>query len=206
MSLKDRLDKTTKAPVIWTVKPELLLCPNIPKPMHGINPRTVLGTNWWNRERRAAYKSTAFHCEACGVHKSEAKLHRWLEGHEWYQIDYAKGRMKYVRTVPLCHYCHNFIHDGRLRRLLDEGLINHQKYAAILQHGEAVLRAAGLDRMARIDRDEEIKQLIGNGRFAEWSKWRLVIGRKTYKPLFKSYKEWMKANAQGNSTSEDEEL
>lgn len=197
MSLKDKLSKTTKTPVVWTVKPKLLLCQNIPMPMHGVNPRTVLGVNWWNRERRAAYRSTQWHCEACGVHKSEAKLHQWLEGHELYAINYVKGRMKYVRTVPLCHFCHAFIHDGRLEAMLRDGLVNHQKYCAILQHGERVLAAAGLVRKTRAERTEEMVASIRDKTFAvwaPWSEWRLVIGRKTYKPLYESQEEWTRAN------------
>lgn len=203
MSLKDKLNKTTKTPVIWTAKPELLLCPNIPKPMHGVAPRVVLGQNWWNRERRAAYKSTNYHCEACGVSKFEAKYHQWLEGHELYAIDYKRGRMKYVRTTPLCHFCHNSIHDGRLQHLLQQGLLNHQKFCAIIQHSQEVLTRAGLERTARIDRDETMRRMVLNGEVAEWSQWRLVIGRKTYKPLYNSLDEWMKANAKGYQTTAD---
>ena len=189
--LAEKLRKTLKPRprVEWEIQPQILLHPNIPKPMHGVAPRVVLGLNWWNRERLLSYKSTDFHCQACGVHKLYAKYHQWLEAHELYDIDYAKGRMKYLRSVPLCHFCHNYIHDGRLQMLLDRGEIHHAKFVAIIKHGDSVLKAAGIKKLSHEKRDE----LILNGPLAEWSKWRLVIGRKHYKPLYNSYEEWSEA-------------
>lgn len=183
----------------WTVKPELLLHPNIPKPMHGVAPRTVLGDNWWNRERRKCYATTLFHCEACGVHKQDAKSRQWLEAHEVYDIDYRLGKMVYVRSTPLCHYCHNYIHDGRLQWLLREGKIPHAKYASIIQHGEGVLRKAGLFKQARIDRDAVAVEMVLNNSMAPWASWRLVVEGVEYPPLFNSYEEWLKNYAEGSN-------
>lgn len=177
----------------WKLEPEILLSSNIPMPMHGVAPRLVLGSKWWNKTRNDSYKSTGYHCVACGVHKSQAFYRKWLEGHELYKVDYEKGTMKYLRTVPLCHMCHNYIHDGRLLSLLEKGKINHQKYAAIIQHGDRVLVRAGLNRKNHEARNEEIIELIVAGKVKEWSKWRLVIGRKRYPPKFKSESHLRKA-------------
>lgn len=189
MSLSDHLKKrgvkklpTTKCPV--KLRPEVLLHQNIPQPLHQVNPRSVLGKKWWDQERKKAYESTNFHCIACGVHKTLAKARQWLEGHELYDIDYLKGRAKYVETVPLCHYCHNSIHSGRLQALLDSGYLHHQKYVAIIQHRDQILKAAGLTLPAPY-----------TGKVAEWSKWRLRIGRNLYPPKFKNIEEWEKAHA-----------
>ena len=92
----------------WKLRPEVLLCANTVKPMHGVVPRVILGKDWWDQTRLAAYRSTDNHCIACGVHKSDAKFHTWLDAHETYKINYATGRMKYVKAVPLCTACHNF--------------------------------------------------------------------------------------------------
>ena len=165
------------------LNPSILLSGNIPWPMHEVNPRTVLGTKWWDAERRAAYASTDYHCEACGVSKYEAKFHQWLEGHEVYEINYTKGTMTYVRTSALCHSCHSFIHCGRLQALLDQGLISQQRYALIIQHGDSVLAAAGLT-----------KPKPYSGPFAAWGRWRLIVNGKKYPPKYKTQKAWEKAH------------
>lgn len=185
--LKGLMNEIVDRPVV--VNPSILLHPQIPKPMHGMAPRTVLGQAWWNREREAAYQSTNYHCEACGVSKWEAKYKQWLEAHEVYQIDYLKGRMVYERASPLCHYCHNYIHAGRLQWLFETRRINHQKYASIIQHGDAVLKQAGLKRPKPYE-----------GPTAGWTQWRLVINGKEYAGKFKSMEDWLEK--QGQSTEE----
>lgn len=168
-------------------KPELLLCPNIPKPMHGLAPRVVLGQSWWDKTRREAYKSNLYHCLACGVYKYKARYRQWLEGHEIYETDYLLGRHYYVETVPLCHLCHNYIHSGRLEALREEGRITHTKYRAVVEHGDSILDAAGLPRPKPYE-----------GPTADWEDWRLIVeveGRtKEFEPLYKTFDEWRKAH------------
>lgn len=134
--------------------------------MHGMAPRVVLGARWWDKTRKEAYKSTDYHCLTCGVFKTDAKGRKWLEGHEVYEIDFLLGRMTYLETVPLCHYCHNYCHPGRMKALLDSNGMTHAKYAAIVQHGEAVLKAAGLE-------PREGPKIVKT--YAEPEDWRLII-------------------------------
>lgn len=198
MSLSDKLRKAiTEAPKrIWTLRPEVLLCQNTPKPMHGVVPREILGSKWWNQTRQAAYKSTDFHCIACGVHKSCAKNRQWLEGHELYEVDYAKGRQVYIETIPLCHFCHNYIHDGRLQMLLQSGKLHQAKFVAIIQHGDDVLARVGLVRPNHVEREVIILNQCGT--IAEWSNWRLVLNNKLYPPKYKTYDEWETAMTKFN--------
>ncbi len=179
-SLKKSLEDRPE--VEWSLRPEVLLLPQIPKPLHGLAPRVILGNTWWNKIRQEAYRSTNYHCVSCGVHKTATKGPRWLEAHEVYKTDYELLRLYFLEAVPLCHFCHNFIHCGRLQALLDQGKITQQKFVSVIQHGERVLARAGL-----------IKSKPYEGSFVEnWSKWRLVLGRKMYRPLWKSEQEWLK--------------
>ena len=197
MSLSHSLKKARERRRIWDslsqLRPDILLCPNIPKPMHGVAPREILGTKWWNKTRKASYSSTLYHCLACGVHKLKAKSKQWLEGHELYTIDYKQGRMTYVETVPLCHYCHNYIHDGRLLALLGKNKIRPSKYLAIIKHGDRVLAASGLCREPYEDREQAIIDSLLNNEVAKWKDWRLVLFGKHYPPKFKSPQQWQKA-------------
>jgi hypothetical protein len=164
---------------VWSLRPEILQSANTVKPMHGVVPRVILGKAWWDATRQAAYKSTNYHCIACGVDKQNAREHRWLEGHEVYRTDYVRGKLIYLETVPLCHWCHNFIHDSRLQILLDKGEITREKFDAVMRHGKEVLRAANLK-----------KKRHRVGRLAAWGDWRLVLLGKEYPPLFASYADW----------------
>ncbi len=180
-ALSDQITALAKEPE-WKLRPEVLLCANTVKPMHGVVPRVILGSVWWDETRFAAYKSTQFHCIACGVHRTQAKGHKWLEGHELYKTNYSLGRMVYVETVPLCHYCHCFIHDGRLEALLGKGQVTQEKFNAVMAHGKHVLAVAGIK-----------KKRPYSGPIAEWQDWRLVLLGKEYPPIYANYQNWLKA-------------
>lgn len=192
------------------IEPILLSHPNIPKPLHGLNPRGLLGEEWWNTARRAAYAKRGFHCWACGVHKSDALFHQWLEGHERYRIDYKKGVAEFVEVVALCHACHNFIHSGRLFMLFLSGKSTEAKTLSILHRGFSVQKAANLPpnpfalRVAaqlvqelddpppwlRVAEDLAKKTPIDIPEVAAWSDWRLLLNGKKYKPLWETFDAW----------------
>jgi hypothetical protein len=172
-------------PVTFTPRPAILLSANTVKPMHGVVPRVILGKAWWDLTRQNAYKSTGFHCIACGVSKYQAEEHQWLEGHEVYKIEYAKGRQTYLETVPLCHYCHSFIHCGRMEALMHQGYFPPEKFDRVMAHGNKVLRGAGV-----------VRPRPYTGSVARWSKWRLVLFGKFYPPLYRTEQDWLKAFGQ----------
>lgn len=163
----------------WIPRPEVLAMPNIPMPMSGVCPRVVLGADWWDKTRLEAYQSTGYCCLACGTPKYEAKGGPSLEAHEAFTVDYKRAVMTYVETVPLCNWCHQFIHDGRMRVMVAKGHLSKERFAEILEHGRLVLRSVGLT-----------KPLSHDGPMPKWRKWRMVCFGKKYPPLYKSEQEW----------------
>lgn len=164
-------------------RPDLLLRPNIPKPLHGVNPRSIKGEMWWYEQRNDAYKKYRYCCWACGVFKPRAKYHPWLEAHESYIIDYKHGVVKLKEIVALCHACHNYIHDGRMQILVSKKTMTEKKMMDILDHGEAVLRKAGYKKF-RPSPPEKC---------ADWDKWRLLLDGKEYYSPYKNLGEWAKS-------------
>lgn len=159
------------------LRPELLLEPPLPEPLHGLAPRTIKGRAWWDKHRKAAYARMDDCCHACGVHKSRALYRRSLEGHESYEIDWENGRMELREIVALCHCCHNYIHSGRLRILLDTGKIDTVKYNRIIEHGNSIV--AGLAE------PEPLPVMV-----AAWDRWVLVVDGDEYPSRFRNRDEW----------------
>jgi hypothetical protein len=180
------------------MKPEILSQPNIPKPLHGIAPRTIMGQEWWDRERQKVYASTDYCCIACGVSKSEAKGYRWLEAHEYWDIDYLKGVCKVVSIEPLCHYCHNFIHSGRLNMIIGSEK-SEEEVIAILEHGFKVLAN---NKLKCFYFTLELAKQLGAKTYGvkaykskqnpkiKWNDWKLIFKGKEYKSKFKDIDEW----------------
>lgn len=178
MGLADKLREAIPERV-WLPRPEVLAMPNIPMPMSGVCPRVVLGGEWWEKTRLEAYQSTGYHCIACGVPKYEAKDRPGIEGHEAFTMDYPRGLMTYVETVPLCNWCHQYIHDGRMRAMVAKGEMPKEKMAEILEHGRLLLRSVGMT-----------KPLPYEGKVAPWRKWRMVCFGKKYPPRYRNEAEW----------------
>jgi hypothetical protein len=179
------------------LKPEILTHPHIPKPMHGLSPRTIMGLDWWYSIRKEVYARYNYHCIACGVSQTEAKLHHWLEAHEFWHIDYETGICEITSIEPLCHYCHNFIHSGRMAIILGKEK-SKEKIVKILEHGFRILaknklkcfpftlnfaeslcaNTCGVDAYDLPDGD------------VAWKDWKLIWNGYEYHSRFKSFAEW----------------
>lgn len=184
------------------LQPEILLHPNIPKPLHGIAPRVIKGDDWWNSVRQTAYSKNDYHCWACGIHKNENKYHRWLEAHEIYEIDYCVGEVKFIDICALCHSCHNFIHSGRLWSIFLKNEVSKEKIEDILIHGFEVLKKNNLKMNSfaltvakRINLSIFEKYIkYGFHRYGislvGWNDWCMLIDGVKYKGKFKDFDEW----------------
>lgn len=178
-------------------KPEILCHPHIPKPLHGINPRTINGKAWWDRIRQKVYQKYDYHCLGCGIHKSNAKGYKWLEAHEFWKIDLETGICRVNTIEPLCHYCHNFIHSGRLSMIINKEK-SIQEVKDILEHGLMILSENNLKaypftlafaNLLKVNTFNVMPQELPKENIS-WSEWKLIYNNKEYKSKFSNIKEW----------------
>lgn len=191
----------------------LIAMPNIPRPLHGVNPRTLLGATTWNHMRRFCYNQAHDTCEICGAKPEDL---RKRHGHEVYEIDYANGTAKFVRVFCVCALCHlGCIHTGRALTLWKN---NNPLYPTrfLLQGAEhafkiineynrdnpgADLRAYStfLDYLKYDELRPTMEYLIEkyNVKFytevenmVEWGNWKLIIGDQEYPTPYASKEEW----------------
>ena len=179
------------------LKPEILTHPNVPKPLHGISPRTIMGQAWWDKTRREVYAKYDYICVACGVPKTEAMFHKWLEAHEYWKIDYETGICEIISIEPLCHACHNFIHSGRLSMIIGKEK-SQSEAIQILEHGFKILADNKLQAFPftvylaeRLEAETfgVDSYYLPDGDVA-WSDWKLVFEGNEYHSRFSSFDDW----------------
>jgi hypothetical protein len=189
--LIDSFDEWEELPdaVTWVeLKPELLLHPNIPKPLHGIAPRTIVSKSLWDEIRRGVYKEANYCCEACGVQaewdveKNKFAGSLKLHAHEDYEINYEFNVVFLNKIVCVCPTCHDYIHSGRANSLYDKGVFDEEDMWIITTHGDRVLMDSGLDPLDKTRDTNDYKD--------EWLDWYLEFNGKEYRSKFKSYEEW----------------
>jgi len=184
-------------PFYTGLMPEILTQPNIPKPLHGVAPRTIMGQKWWDKTRQEVYASTDYHCIACGTPKAEVKGPKWLEAHEYWEINYYTGTAIIKSIQPLCHYCHNFIHSGRLSKIVYVQK-SEDEVRRILEHGFRVLKQHKLQCFyGTLDLAEKVgANTYGVEAYetpestVEWKDWRLLFDGKEYGSKFRDMDEW----------------
>jgi len=120
------------------LRPELLQHPTIPKALHGISPRNIMGVIKWDDVRHETIYKQGSKCLACSSNE-------FMECHESYSINYTTGEVNFVEFVGLCSKCHKFIHSGLLKVLYKTGRITKKYYEEVMTHGLITLANAGLE-------------------------------------------------------------
>ena len=192
------------------LKPRLLMHGNIPRPLHGLNPRTIMGKAKWDELRQKVKVSQEFQCKACGVKSRDAWPSAWLEGHESYSIDYEAMEVKIDSIVSLCPACHKFIHSGFLS-VTD--CVSNKTKAQIVQHGFDILKENSMyvskataflicngdlpEPKGWLEPDEAVDHwlMLGPDWFCEqsdigWGKWKLFWEDNWYDCPWKSEANW----------------
>lgn len=195
----------------------ILSGPNLPKPLHGVNPRTYMGSVTWDKLRKRTYFMAGYKCQICGADCSEPGA---MDAHELYDINYWGGTSTFSKVVGICKKCHNFYHSGRLLTLYKQGnpLYTKEKVLDIVEHGfklihdwnethpdEPKLKAyeTFIEYYKNDTLKPEMEKLIDKydisfwgedkKRIADWEDWVLIYGKTKIPTPYKDYEAWEKA-------------
>lgn len=194
----------------------LITMPNVPRALHGLPPRKIMGQTTWDRVRKRCYFDADYKCEICGA--DFVKPH--YAAHELYSYDWKKGTGTFERCIAVCRTCHDAIHSGRLVTMFKQHNPLYPKSYVLkvtehcfrlvhdynLSHPDTPLRiyATYLDYLDEPELHDEVERLIAKYQvqfyaephhIAGWSKWRLIWNGKEYPSPYKSRDEWLEAMA-----------
>lgn len=89
------------------------------------NVRSCVSPRDWERLRRMITRRAGMRCEICGA-TEDKQTRRWLEAHERWVYDDARGTQRLARLICLCTDCHTVTHFGFAQvRGLDEAAYLH---------------------------------------------------------------------------------
>src|SRR5690606_21367531 len=108
-----------------------------------------------------------------------------------------KGRVEIESLQPLCHYCHNFIHSGRLSMIIG-GEKTEEEVIEILEHGFKILSE---NRLRAFPFTLQLAESLDANSYGveayelppssiEWQDWRLIWDGVEYLPKYATYKQW----------------
>lgn len=191
----------------------IITMPNVPRPLHGLPPRKIMGQTEWDKMRKRCYYNAGYKCEACGAEPEKGGL----DAHELYTVNWVDGTSTFVRCVALCKKCHSFIHSGRLITLYKQGnpLYTKENVLSTVEHGFKLISehntkygdnlkayATFLEYLKVPSLAADMTHLINvynmgfyaePKKIAKWEDWRLVWRGKEYKTPYKDEEEWVKA-------------
>ena len=153
---------------IRPTNPRILLDSGPPRALYKVNPRLIMGKEWWDERRKQAYHEFMNMCAACGT------AYVKLEAHELYKIDKRKGKIYLEDVVPLCIKCHSFVHQDLHRALLAKGEITTDFVREVIKHGRDILKKWKIPYHKKDPNNSKIAH----------NDWRLVLNGKEYAPIF----------------------
>ena len=194
------------------LRPEILRHSQIPKALHGVSPRNIIGKYLWDTNRAKIIHEQEHVCKACGVHEKLTKYGKKLEIHEVYEINYQTGEVKFMEFVAICNFCHSFIHAGLLKIRHITGKISKKMYEEIMIHGINLLSQnalapdpytfldwlyhteslSNIEVQNRLTKYQKEQKDIIDRYNVKWSDWHLVFDGKKYYSKFKDLEDWKK--------------
>ena len=199
----------------------LLTMPNVPRPLHGMAPRTILGSEKWNEMRLNAYLQAKYRCEICDKTFQQNEPFKLPDHsvHELFSYDYEKGIGKFIRCVSLCQDCHDFIHSGRMLTLYKErnNLYPRERVLRIVEDRFKMISEYNArnsdeirlyftfvkyarDDIPMIDFFSDVRSYIEKYKikFYEEPKhipktenWKMIIEEREYPTIYSDYKDWL---------------
>jgi hypothetical protein len=156
---------------IFKPRPELLLGHNVPRPLYGVAPRTVIGDTLWRKISKHVCDVSGRRCEACGLHESELPKGKTLHCHEIYAVDYVDGVACLEELISICPHCHARVHGRLLKAMVENGTVSQWYADFVNSRAEKILTEAGLPLRP------VIPEVI-----APWDSWHLLMfdGSKHY--------------------------
>lgn len=195
----------------------LITMPNVPKPLHGMPPRVIMGNTKWNMMRKRCYFDANYKCEICGCEPEKGNLH----AHELYSYDYKEGTGTFERCIAVCKTCHDGIHSGRLITMFKNGNPLYPKsyvlkvvenaFKLVFNYNEMNknkrplrLFATFVDYLDVPELREDMEKLIKKyhimfydspKRCAKWGDWKLLWNGREYQSPYANQTEWAEAMA-----------
>lgn len=199
----------------------LLAMPNVPRPLHGMAPRTILGSDKWNEMRFNTYVHAKYRCEICGKSFQQNEPLKLPDHsvHELFSYDYENGIGRFIRCISLCQDCHDFIHSGRMLTLYKERNPYYPKERVLRVLSERFkliceYNAGHSDEIrlyftfinytkmnsSMIDFSSDVRAYIEkyNIKFykeprhiPKIDEWKMVIEEREYPTIYGDYKEWL---------------
>jgi hypothetical protein len=103
------------------------------------NVRSCVSPKDWERLRRMINRRAGMRCEICGA-TEDRQTRRWLEAHERWVFDPARGTQRLARLICLCTDCHTVTHFGFAQvRGLEEAAYLHLMSVTGMTRAEARL-------------------------------------------------------------------
>lgn len=193
----------------------LITMPNVPKPLHGIPPRVIMGQTTWDKVRKRCYYDAGYKCEICGVDFADIKPR--YAAHELYTYDYEEGVGRFERCIAICAKCHDAIHSGRLITMYKQGNPLYPKayVLGVVEHCFKLVHDYNKEHDEKLKlyntflRYLKVPELYGDMikmiikydiefyseplHCADWEKWKMVWCGKEFPTPYKSYNDWESA-------------
>lgn len=141
--------------------PAILCMPNVPLPLHMLNPR-LIDPKAWEKMRKQCYADADYCCQASSKEMGKGHLH----AHELYHIDWVNQQAIFTRPVALDPTLHTrFIHSGRALTMFERGDKYFPKEALIatLEYGFSLVKGWN-------DTHAEDEPLRVSATFLDWAK------------------------------------